>query len=98
MQSRNSPNRPDVANSNPPFALCVNGVPIARVPYDTAIDHAAATMEQIRCTVPRSSGKFSVGLCRLESKAMGDLPAAHPSLMAEVVAKFIKRQTKGESR
>lgn len=98
MNSRNPAGRPEVAESNPPFALCVNGVPVARVPYESAIDHAAKTLEQIGRTVRRAPGGFSVELCRLESKTMDDLPAACPSLLADAVVRVIRQLAEGESR
>lgn len=98
MNARNPADRPIVTESNAPFALCVNGVPIARVPYESAIDHAAATLEQIRRTVRRASGEFSVGLCRLESRTMDELPAACPSLLVDAVVRVIRQLAEGESR
>ena len=98
MPPRNPSERLENTEGHPPFALCVNSMPIAWVPYDTAIDQAAEALEQIRSIVPGVSGEFSVGLRRLDSKAMEDLPAACPSLVADAVTKIIKRKKEGEKR
>lgn len=98
MNPRDPVDRPEVSQGKPPFALCINGAPIARVPFDTAVDHAAAAMEQIRRTAPDASRMFSVGLCRLGVRAMEDLPVARPTLVAEAVAKIINRMVGGEAR
>ena len=98
VNSRDPVDRPEVTEGKPPFALCINDVPIARVPFDTAIDHAAAALEQIRRTVPDVSRTFSVGLCRLGVRAMEDLPAARPTLVAAAVARIMKQKLAGEVR
>lgn len=98
MNSRNPVDRPEITQGKPPFALCINGAPIARVPFDNAIDQAAAALEQIRRAAPGTSSTFSVGLCRLGVKAMEDLPVACPTLVAEAVAKIVNRMVRGEAR
>ena len=98
MNSRDPIDQPELTQGKRPFALCINGVPIARVPFDVAIDHAAAALEQIRRTVPNASREFSVGLCRLGARAMDDLPVTRPTLVAEAVAKITKRMVDGEAR
>ena len=98
MNSRDPVDRPEVTQGKPPFALCINGAPIARVPFDTAIDHAAAALEQIRRTMPDASRTFSVGLCRLGVRTMEDLPVARSTLVAEAVAKIINHAVDGEAR
>jgi hypothetical protein len=72
-----------------PFALCLNGMPVARVPFDNAIGAVATVLIQIRRIVGQEASDFTVELCRLDSDAMQALPQAADKIPMGVIADWV---------
>ena len=82
-------------NSRPgnrmPFALCLNGMPVARVSFNDAIGAVATVLTQIRRIVGDEASDFTVQLCRLDWCAMQALPHTSDKVPMGVIAKWIAR-------
>ena len=72
-----------------PFALCLNGMPVARVPFDNAIGAVATVLTQIRRIVGDEASNFTIELCRLDSDAMQALPQTADRIPMGVIANLV---------
>ncbi len=85
VESTENPHR----GNRMPFALCLNGMPVARVPFDNAIGAVATVLIQIRRIVGQEASDFTVELCRLDSDAMQALPQAADKIPMGVIADWV---------